>query len=100
MPIPVSTDVLKSLHLRLWRENRRYGRHFFHLSKGIPINDGNLKVVNCATQTKDNMEASLKRNIIYVGRDVDDTLCHGSALAIDTCEIIVFKMSAEATACF
>jgi hypothetical protein len=37
------------------------------------------------------MEASMKRNIIYVGLDVDDTQYHGSALDENTGEVIDFK---------
>ena len=37
------------------------------------------------------MEASMKRNIIYVGLDVDDKQYHGSALDENTGEIIDFK---------
>jgi hypothetical protein len=48
-----------------------------------PINEGYLKVVSYATQTKEKMEATLKKNIIYVGLDVDDTPYYGSALDKD-----------------
>ena len=53
--------------------NRRYRRPLFHPNRGLPINDGYLKVVSFTTQTEGNMEATMKRNIIYVGLDVDDT---------------------------
>jgi hypothetical protein len=33
------------------------------------------------------MEASMKRNIIYVGLDVDDTQYHGSVLDKNTGEV-------------
>ena len=33
------------------------------------------------------MEASLKRKIIYVGLDVDNTQYHGSALGKNICEV-------------
>jgi len=37
------------------------------------------------------MEASMKRNIIYVGLDVDETQYHGTALDKNTGEVIDFK---------
>ena len=45
-------------------------------------------MVSYATQTKGKMEASMKRNIIYVGLDVDDTQYHGSALDKNSGEVI------------
>lgn len=37
----------------------------------------------------------MKRNVIYVGLDLDDTQYHGSALGTDRQEVIDFKMSTD-----
>ena len=57
----------------------------------VTLKKGYLKVVIYATQTKGKKETSMKRTIIYVGLDVDDTQYHGSAMDQNTGELIDFK---------
>ena len=54
----------------------------------VTINDGHIKVVIYATETKSKNEMSMHQNIFYVGLDVDDTQYHGSALDRHTGEVI------------
>ena len=72
-------------------DNRRYTRPPFLTQTRATIQDGYLKVVNCTTGTNGKKVTSMKRTIIYVGLDVDDTHYHGAALDKDSGEIIDFK---------
>jgi len=67
-------------------EDRRHRRPL--LDSRATIVDGYLKWL---TGHVYNQEASMSRNVVYVGIDVDDIQYHGSALDRQTGEVLSFQ---------